>query len=159
MLRILCIAGIARSIVTVTGAVYLSQGQAKLQFKVNLLTRPIALGGVVAGLPWGIEGIAIGATAATMINSYITLRVAGSLINLTVWQLIRGFLKTIIASIAMVACVITMQPFLAEVQPLVSFLVQVISGVAIFALLAIVLKIDSVSEITEILRSRFRKSS
>jgi PST family polysaccharide transporter len=158
VLRILCIAGIARSIVTVTGAVYLSQGKAKLQFKVNLLTRPIALGGVVAGLPWGIEGIAIGATAANLVNSYITLRVAGSLINLTVWQLIRGFLKTAVASIAMAACVITMQPFLAEVHPLVSFLVQVISGVAVFALLAILLRIDSVLEIKEILRTQFRKS-
>ena len=78
ILRILCFAGVASSIVSVTGAVYLSQGKSNLDFKVNLLTRPIAIVGVSAGIFWGVTGVALGFTISLWINTLITLSGSGS---------------------------------------------------------------------------------
>ncbi|ARM84050.1 lipopolysaccharide biosynthesis protein [Marinobacter salarius] len=158
ILRILCVAGIAISIVTVTGSVYLSQGMAKLQFKVNLLTRPIALIGVVAGLRWGVEGVAVGATAATLINTLITLHVAGNLIGLSLGTLLCSFFKTFIAAIMMSAVIMTSDSLLSGLDPLVRFFVQVLEGVIVYCAFAIILKVGALEDVKEVLREKMFRS-
>ncbi|GGC72813.1 lipopolysaccharide biosynthesis protein [Marinobacter halophilus] len=154
VLRILCIAGIATSIVTVTGSVYLSQGKAKLQFKVNLLTRPIALLGVAAGIPWGIEGIAVGATAATLINSAITLSVAGSLIGLPLRDLLGSLVKTLVAALLMGFVIVATEPMLSDLHALLRFFVQIFEGVLVYIILAVVLRIRAMKDVWQLLKDR-----
>lgn len=158
LLQVLCLAGVARSIVTVTGSIYLALGRAKLQFNVNLLTRPIALAGVVCGLPWGVEGIVIGMTTATWINSLITLSIAGRLIDLSLLELMASFSRTAVAAILMAGGIILLEPLLQGIGPLASFLIQVLAGMVIYALLAFALRIRVLTDILEILTSQFSKS-
>lgn len=154
VLRILCIAGIATSIVTVTGSVYLSQGKAKLQFKVNLLTRPIALLGVIIGIPWGIEGIAVGATTATLINSVITLSVAGKLIGLRLSELLGSLARTLVAALLMGFVILATEPMLSDIHALVRFFVQIFEGALVYIILAIVLKIRALTDVWQVVKDR-----
>ncbi len=157
LLQILCLAGVARSIVTVTGSIYLALGRAKLQFNVNLLTRPIALAGVVCGLPWGVEGIVIGMTTVTWINSMITLSIAGRLIDLSLFELMASFSRTALAAIFMAGGIILLEQLLHGTGPLVSFLVQVLAGMVIYGFLAFALKIKALTDILGILANQFSK--
>ncbi|MDX1560728.1 MAG: oligosaccharide flippase family protein, partial [Marinobacter sp.] len=157
LLQVLCLAGIARSIVTVTGSVYLALGRAKLQFKVNLLTRPIALGGVIVGLPWGVEGIVIGMTAATWINSLITLSIAGRLINLSLLELMLSFTRTLAAAVLMAVGITLLDPVLYGIGPLASFGIQVLVGGGIYVMFSFAFKIKALTDILEILAAQFSK--
>ncbi len=159
ILRILCVAGIAISIVTVTGSVYLSQGMAKLQFKVNLLTRPIALTGVVVGLNWGVEGVAIGATAATLINTVITLRVAGGLIDLSLSTLFSSFFKTFCAAVLMCIAIMATESFVSEYPPLVRFFIQVLEGVLVYTFLVVLFRVRALEDVWQLVKERLPKSS
>ena len=154
VLRILCFAGLATSIVTVTGAVYLSQGKAKLQFKVNLLTRPIALLGIIIGVPWGIEGIAVGATTATFVNSAITLSVAGKLIGSNLAELLAPLGRTLAVALLMGMIVVATEPMLSDFHPLTRFFVQVPEGGIVYFILAIVFRIKALSDVWQVLRDR-----
>jgi O-antigen/teichoic acid export membrane protein len=154
VLRILCMAGIASSIVTVTGAVYLSQGKAKLQFKVSLLTRPIALLGVIVGVSWGIEGIAIGATTATLINSAITLSVAGKLIGLRLSELLGSLAKTLIVALLMGFVIVVTEPLLSEFHALVRFFIQVFEGIVVYIILAVMFRIRALIDVWQLVKNR-----
>lgn len=157
VLRILCFSGIATSIVTVTGSVYLSQGKAKLQFKVNLLTRPIALLGVVLGIPWGVEGIAIGGTAATFINSAITLSVAGKLIGLRLSELLGSLAKTLAAALMMALVIVATEPLLSEFPALVRFFMQIFAGVLVYSIFAIVFRVRALTDVWQLVKDRRAK--
>lgn len=146
ILRILCVAGVAISIVTVTGSVYLSQGMAKLQFKVNLLTRPIALLGVIVGIQWGIEGVAIGATVATLINTVITLKVAGGLIDLPLSTLFSSFFKTFCAAVLMCLIIMMTDSLLLDYGPLARFFIQVFEGALVYALFVFVFRVRALDD-------------
>jgi PST family polysaccharide transporter len=157
LLQVLCLAGVARSIVTVTGSVYLALGRAKLQFKVNLLTRPIALSGVIVGLPWGVEGIVIGMTTATWINSLITLSIAGRLINLSLLELMLSFSRTLAAAVLMAIGIVLLDPVLYGVGPLGSFGIQVLAGGGLYVLFAFALRIKALTDVLDILKAQFAK--
>jgi PST family polysaccharide transporter len=154
ILRILCVAGVAISIVTVTGSVYLSQGMAKLQFKVNLLTRPIALLGVIVGLQWGIEGVAVGATVATLINTVITLRVVGGLINLPLGTLFSSFFKTFCAAVLMCLIIMATDYLLSEYPPLIRFFIQVFEGALVYTLLVIIFRVRALEDVWQLVKEK-----
>lgn len=154
VLRILCVAGIATSIVTVTGSVYLSQGKAKLQFKVNLFTRPIALLGVASGIPWGIEGIATGATIATFINSAITLTVAGKLIGLQLSEFVGSLMKTLFSAVVMGVIVLSTEQMLYDFQPLARFFLQILEGVMLYAILVILVRVRALRDVWQIVKEK-----
>jgi PST family polysaccharide transporter len=143
--------------VTVTGSVYLALGRAKLQFKVNLLTRPIALSGVIVGLPWGVEGIVIGMTTATWINSLITLSIAGRLINLSLLELMLSFSRTLAAAVLMAIGIVLLDPVLYGVGPLGSFGIQVLAGGGLYVLFAFALRIKALTDVLDILKAQFAK--
>lgn len=155
ILRVLCFAGIATSIVTVTGSVYLSQGASKSQFMVNLLTRPLAIIGVLAGIPWGLIGIAIGATVATWINSLITLTVAGRLIGLPLLELMGSLVRTLIAAIIMAIIVYSLGRWWLELSPALEFVAQIGVGGIVYLVVAWLLRLPALLEVFELVKSRY----
>lgn len=157
LLQVLCLAGIARSIVTVTGSIYLSQGRAKLQFKVNLFTRPIALSGVLIGLLWGVKGIVIGMVAATWINSLITLAVAGRLIDLGLFQLVATFGRTAAAAVFMAVGIMLLDSALQDFGSLAVFFIQVVAGAGLYLVFALVLRVAALADIWSIVLDRYSK--
>ena len=83
LLQVLCLLGIPQSIGTLNGNLYLSQGRADLQFRISLILKANILLSIIVGLRWGVMGVAIGYTIASLINSYPSISYAVRLINMT----------------------------------------------------------------------------
>lgn len=157
VLKIFCIAGVASSIVTVTGVIYKSQGASALQFRVNLFTQPVRIIGVIAGVPWGLQGVAIGYTASLFFNSAITLTVAGRLINLRLFTLLAALAPILVPSLAMAVMVWAIRPVLDLHNEFLLFMIQVISGAVIYWVFIFSLKLTAYHDIATVLREEFMK--
>ena len=159
IIRILSVAGIASSIVTITGSVYLSQGASKLQFRVNLVTRPIAILGVVVGLPWGLVGIAMGSLIAVLINTLITLSRAGSLIELKLLDFFKCLLPTLIAASFMAVPVFLTGRYLYLDKPLVELFIQILVGVVLYLGLAVCMRLAALKDLYGMVKSRIKRKA
>lgn len=132
VLQIFCIAGVAKSIVTVTGSLYLSQGAAALQLRVNLYLKPIAIAGICLGLPWGLVGVATGVAVTAWINGLITLTVAGRLVDLGLLTLLRSLAPTLLATLLMALLIWPIRQISGLNNELLLFLLQVAAGCIIY---------------------------
>lgn len=65
LFQVLCVAALASSMIRITKWIYLSTGETKRQFRWGLVHTPIMIAMVVAGVPWGAYGVAVGFTAGT----------------------------------------------------------------------------------------------
>jgi O-antigen/teichoic acid export membrane protein len=70
---LLAIGGVFRSISQISYWIFLSRGKTGEQFKQYLVTRPFMIGIILAGLPWGPKGVAIGASIAYFLDWAISL--------------------------------------------------------------------------------------
>ncbi|MCH8532312.1 MAG: lipopolysaccharide biosynthesis protein [Saccharospirillum sp.] len=157
--QILCLAGIASTIVTVTGSVYKSQGASKLQFHTSLITKPITIILVVIGVNWGLHGVVVALTTATWINSFIQIKRAGSLINLTVYQLVQPLVPTLIISITMGIAVYLIGISITNYSEVTTLLIQVSAGAVLYALLACIVKPSASLDIIHLIKERFMSTS
>ncbi|MAB50852.1 MULTISPECIES: MOP flippase family protein [unclassified Marinobacter] len=157
ILRVLCIAGLANSIVTIVGSVYLSQGQAKLMFMVTLITRPLAIAGVVIGLfSGGVIGVVIGSTIASYINSVISLRAAGKLIDLSLYSLLGPLFKTLLLATIMGICVYYFGIYVPLKNELYVFVSQLFLGALIYLALIFLFRPPAFDDLLELIVERIR---
>ena len=154
VMQIFCISGIIRSIVTVTGAIYLSQGETGLQLKVTILTKPITIAGVIAGVPWGVIGIAIGSSVANLINSIITLSAAGSTINLKLSTLLKTLSPTLFAALSMGLFVTLISPLTSLEKGVLLMLVQMISGALFYWAIIAIMKVRAYQDVMNVLKKQ-----
>lgn len=155
VLRIFCVAGALQSILTVTGSIYKSQGAVALQFKLNLIMQPLQILGVIAGLPWGIIGVAIGYTVAQFINGVLTLTIAGRLIGLKLGALLSSLLPTLLSSIVMAIFVSAIRPVFEIENDLFLLLVQIMAGVAIYWCIVAMMQLKAYKDITGVIGAEF----
>lgn len=74
LLRILVVAAFAGSIAQLTRWVYAALGETRRELRWTLVSTPCLVVGVIAGIPWGAQGAALGLTAATVLLTYPGLR-------------------------------------------------------------------------------------
>ncbi len=81
VVRLLCVAGLAHSLVALNSTILQAQGEAGWVLRVMLLTSAVTLSAFAAGLPWGIVGVAgffAGAKWLLVVpDTWITTRKAG----------------------------------------------------------------------------------
>jgi O-antigen/teichoic acid export membrane protein len=70
---LLSIGGVFRSISQISYWIFLSRGKTGQQFKQYLVTRPFMIGIILAGLPWGPKGVAVGASIAYFLDWAVSL--------------------------------------------------------------------------------------
>jgi O-antigen/teichoic acid export membrane protein len=58
VVQLLCVAGVAHTLVTLNWSVLQALGMARLLFTINLFTSAVIVGGFAIGLTWGIVGVA-----------------------------------------------------------------------------------------------------
>ena len=85
----LAVGGVFRGDGLVTYLAFLSSGQAGRQFRMYLITRPLMMGMIVAGLPWGPVGVAIGHSTAFALYWVASLIYLGRVTGLDVKRLFR----------------------------------------------------------------------
>lgn len=61
--RILAVAGLLQPIANSAGWLYVSQGRTRDLFLWGIIGSSVSIGGILAGLPWGATGVAVGYTA------------------------------------------------------------------------------------------------
>ena len=148
---------VANSIVTIVGSVYLSQGQAKLMFMVTLITRPLAIAGVVIGLfSGGVIGVVIGSTIASYINSVISLRAAGKLIDLSLYSLLGPLFKTLLLATIMGICVYYFGIYVPLKNELYVFVSQLFLGALIYLALIFLFRPPAFDDLLELIVERIR---
>ena len=158
LVQVLCVLGVAQSVIRLDGNLYLSQGRADLQFRVNLFVQGVILAGIVAGLRWGVMGVAVGLTVASLATAYVRLHFAGRLVNLSVWELLRTLGDTFASATVMVLLVFGLSAALPVSWPPVARLaVEVPFGMAVYAGLVHVFRVGAYDEIRELLIQRLRR--
>ena len=92
----LAIGGIFRGIGQISYWMYLSRGRADAQLKLYLVTRPIVIGLMIAGLPWGPVGVAIGHSIGFFLFWIISLWTAGRCVRTSVRPLFTQATRTLL---------------------------------------------------------------
>ena len=132
----LAIGGIFRGIEPISYWMFLSRGRADAQLKLNLVAMPIMVGIMIAGLPWGPVGVAIGHSIGFFLYWIVSLWAAGRCVRTSVRPLFTQATRTLLLISVPAGALAYLGSVL--VQPTVaSFCLGVALGVGYLALIAL----------------------
>lgn len=94
--QILAIGGIFRVLSQMTFWIFLAKGQSGAQFRFYLISQPVIVVLILAGLPWGVGGVAIGHTLGYALNWIWALWWCGRKTHTVVSPLLRSGIYNII---------------------------------------------------------------
>lgn len=137
LIMILAPVGMVQSIVSTTGSIYMAKGNTKLLFKVGSISTIITVAFFLAGIPFGVEGVAYGYLISNFIMLYPILRISWKQIDLSVSRGINEIFPLIIISLIMgisVAYIGNLVDILIPVG-ILKLITMIISGVCIYVLL------------------------
>ena len=158
LVQVLCVLGVAQSVIRLDGNLYLSQGRADLQFRVNLFVQGVIIAGIVAGLRWGVMGVAVGLTVASLATAYLRLHFAGRLVGLSFWELLRALGGTFWSAVAMALLVFGLDvALLASWSPVARLAIEVPFGMAVYAALVHAFDVGAYEEVRDLLAGQVRK--
>ncbi|MDQ6662741.1 MAG: lipopolysaccharide biosynthesis protein [Chloroflexota bacterium] len=92
---ILAIGGIFRGLTQVMYWIFLACDQTGAQFRLYLYTRPVMVGLILAGLPWGPVGVAVGHSIAFMLYWLVSLWRAGKAAAVDITPLFRQAVRSL----------------------------------------------------------------
>lgn len=155
--RVLGVAGLLQGVTSLASSLYLSQGRPDLHLRLHVLQNVATVAGVVAGVRWGVLGVAAGYTVASVLTGLPILAFAGQLVGLRlaeVWRHVRGVL---LAGAAMTLAVVALG---AWAQPRLSMLallaLQVAAGVAVYGAAIHRLRAQPYLDLADLLRRSLR---
>jgi PST family polysaccharide transporter len=93
---VLAVGGIFRSIQQVAYWAYLAKGETAAQLRMIAITRPVMIGIIVAGVPWGPVGVAVGHSVAYFLFWIVSLRHMGKHTGIDSGPLIRNALRAVL---------------------------------------------------------------
>lgn len=157
ILQILCLLGIPQSIGTLNGNLYLSQGRADLQLRLSLILKATTFLGIIVGLRWGVIGVTIGYTIASVVNSYPSISYAVRLIDMSFWEFMKN-LSGIFAVASMMAFAVWMLGLLLpDNWPYwVCLAIQLPFGIMVYFLSLHTLKMKAYVDIRKFLSEQWR---
>ena len=94
---VLAVGGVFRAVGLVTYWGFLAGGRADRQLRMYLVTRPLMIGLILAGLPWGPVGVAVGHSAAFLLHWLVSLTYLGRVTALDSGRLLRQALLALVA--------------------------------------------------------------
>ena len=109
-LMIFALVGANQSLSTTTGNLYTAKGRTDLMFRVGFVNCSLYLVGIIAGLPWGVIGVALGYAVADAIATPIDYHFALPLIGLCPWRIWKPMSGPLIASVLMAAMLYLISP-------------------------------------------------
>ena len=130
---ILAVGGVFRSVAQIAYWIYLSSGETGAQLRLILWTRPIMIALILAGLPWGPLGVAVGHSVAYFLYWLVSLVAVGRATSVDSGSLLRNARRSILyvsAPCGLVAWPATLLP----TTPLVQVVVGVAAAAAYLAL-------------------------
>lgn len=92
---VLAIGGIFRGFTQVMYWIFLASDRTGAQFRLYLYTRPVMVGLILAGLPWGPVGVAVGHSTAFMLYWLVSLWRAGKVAEIDISPLFRQAVRSL----------------------------------------------------------------
>ena len=142
LITILAPVGVLQAISSPTGQIYLSTGRTDVMFKLGLVTAAIQVVGYVAGVRWGVEGVALCWAISTVPVSVLALVVSHRLIDSPLRALWRNLLPVWTCSLAMAAGAWAWKWLALGLgwRPSLVLFTTVIVGVAVYAIAVLVFR-------------------
>jgi len=100
-LQILCLSGAVKSVNSVTGILFMSQGRPDISFKWGLFILPLTIGVIYYCSRWSIVGVAIGMVVLTFLG-FVAVKIALDLIDTKMSRFFRHMIPGILGSLGMV---------------------------------------------------------
>jgi polysaccharide transporter, PST family len=116
---VLAVGGVFRSVAQIAYWVYLSRGKTGEQLRLILWTRPFMIAIILAGLPWGAIGVAVGHSVAYFLFWLVSLITVGRAASVDSRSLLRNARRAILfvsAPVGVVAWTATLLPVPEPVQ-------------------------------------------
>jgi PST family polysaccharide transporter len=159
VLRILAIVGAIQSVAATVGSIYLSQGRSDLLMRVGAMSTVLVGSSFIAGIPWGIVGVAGCYSLATVCVWVVSQSVANRLLSLPNRAYWSALLPASRASIVMAALVIVAREssLLATIDPVIRLVICVLFGAIIYTALMFVDRNEFVMETREYLFKKIRR--
>lgn len=124
-----------RSLGSHAGDVYKATGHANILIKLGLLRAALLVPAMVWGARYGILGVALAQLVITAGSTLLNLYVAGRVLSLSAWSLLREFRVATVASVAMVLVLQLLLPFLVAMPKGVGLAIGVCTGACVYALM------------------------
>ena len=140
--RVLAVGGCFQALGATVGWIYQSQGRSDVMFRWGLFATVVAVAGIVAGLPWGVVGVATGYTAAVVVLTPLSHHVAGRLIGMRVRDVLVGVKPALVATtiMAVTASLVRTVLLRSGQGDLVVFPGTAIAGIAVYVIALTVLR-------------------
>ena len=153
ILKILAWVGMLQSIGTTMGAIYLITGNPGVALRVTLVTSPILIGGVVIGLYWGINGVAIGYAITSLSLFYYTAIKAFHFIELKLPEFHSTLIRPLACTLAMVIALIITKPHFESIAPLYLLLIGSLVGSTVYLCISMLLNRNQMISFVKIIRN------
>ncbi len=157
LLQVLCFAAVKQPLGATTGWIYQSQGRTDLMRRWGIRIGTVTMIGFVIGLQWGAYGVAVSYAVTRYLLWVPAIRVPGRLIGMTFGEFVGNVAGVFACSVAMAVAVWLLGLVLLPIAPPTFALgVQVTAGVAVFAGLAHLTRLDAWREARGLFAERLR---
>lgn len=157
ILKVLCWVGMMQSVGTTMGAIYLAVGRTDIALRVTLVVVPVLIVGLAAGLPWGIQGVAIGYALASFSLFYYTAITAYRLIGLKLVDFHAVIVRPGLAMLVMLAVLLVAGTLESAWPPTLRLGAGVALGAVSYLLASLLINRAQIDELLGILRSLRRR--
>lgn len=158
VLQILVWVGMAQSIGTTVGTIYLSTANVRRMFQLTLLGTAMLVSGVAIGLNWGIEGVAAGYAIGSLSFMCVSLSVALRIIGLRMRHLLISIIRPFAAAISMLVILMGTTAAMGEVRADLRLLLTIASGITLYVGLSLIINRSQVRDLARLMRAAMVKS-
>ena len=153
--KVLCLLGAIQSISTLSGNVYLSQGETKLMFQVGLFTRFFMIAGIVIGLyKGGLMGLVYGYTISSIIASFVEWHYLAKVLKTGLKKLIFNLLPYFIFSGLMLGLLIFIKEWFEIQNIFMGLFINSIIGAIFYIILLLLFKPKAYQEVLMLIKQR-----
>ena len=152
LLRWLAWAGLLQSVTATAGSLYLSSGRTAQMFRATVAGTVVLLIGIAAGLKWGVLGVAIGYTVATIAIFYLLIHQAFQGLGFRISELHKVMARPLSCALMMGIVLLGINDALISLGPTARLLCKVVGGAGLYVVFAVAVNRSQVMEIFNLLR-------
>lgn len=160
VLQIMAFVGAQKTIGALLNNLYLSMGRTDLSFKYGAIFRLLLIGSILAGLPWGIEGVALSYAIARTIVMIPNTVIACRLVGITGAEVTGNVVGIFVVAGLMAIAVFTVKTnLLAGMLPWLQLLAGTFTGICIYTLLLHFFNIKAYLELKILINEMLKKTN
>jgi O-antigen/teichoic acid export membrane protein len=157
VLNILCWVGMIQSIGTTVGTIYLAVARVRLMFLLTLGSMPVFVAAFLAGVKWGIVGVAAAYALVSILFFYVSLAVAFSVCGLAFARFHQAIARVLLSSLIMLTAVLIVR-WLAQIAGVPQWerlVISILAGVIAYCGASLAVNRVQIQETYRLVRSAF----